>query len=312
MARKPKAEIQNDLIKKDRLRAKELIVSPEYQKDISQYVLLEKEIELWRMEDRTLRGPVKFRPSLTQRELYGHIARGRKLRQDLDASCDAILRKYKITFPYPIDTLKEIAGKEGEPKGRLRENKEIPVSVLPSGDGILRIRKYAGYEVYLNADECFSIEINPRGSKTDILHYISKLLDTCAANGLRADSRTNEDKRLRDLEVYRLRTALKRSYGNIATVTGMKPDAARKAWKRAYKIISAHAGAVNCGTCDNKVCLQTGKACPALEELIPKEKPERYYNLIDDIVEDPRGASVPAKGRGSRDMGRQAFEDADE
>lgn len=333
MPRKPKAEIQVDIVKKERLRAKELIVSPEYQNDISQYVQLEKEMGLWRMDNRILIGPKEFRPSLTMQEHYEHMNKGRKLRQDLGASCDAILKKYKITFPYPIDTLKEIAGEEGEPKGRLRESKEIPVRVLPSGDGILRQRKLNGYEVYLDADECFSIEINPRGSKTDILHYISKLLDACAAHGLKTDTRTNEDKRLRDLEVYRMRTALKRSYENIAVVLGMTtleaPKATRvkaansvgKAYARVDKIISMHARAgyspeegarvSPCDPCNNKVCLQTGKACSALEALMPqdgREEPKRR-GLINEFTPDPQGASVPAKGRGRREMGKHAIDD---
>ena len=222
MPRKPKAETQVDIVKKERLRAKELIVSPEYQKDISRYEQLEKEIGqigVWRT--RRLIGPKEFRPSLTMQEHHEHMIIGRKLRRDVHDSCDAILKKYKITFPYPIDTLKEIAGKEREPKGRLRESKEIPVCVLPSGDGILRQRKLNGYEVYLDEDECFSVKINPRGSKTEILHHISMLLDVCAEHGLKTDTRTNEDKRLRDLEVYRMRAALKRSYENIAVVPGM-------------------------------------------------------------------------------------------
>lgn len=324
MARKQKAETQVDIVKKERLRTKELIVSPEYQKDISRYEQLEKEIEDWRMVNRILIGPKEFRPSLTMQEHHEHINKGRKLRQNLDASCAAILKKYKITFPYPIDTLKEIAGKEGEPKGRLRESKEIPVRVLPSGDGILRQRKLNGYEVYLDADECFSIEINPRGSKTDILHYISKLLDTCAANGLRADSRTNEDKRLRDLEVYRLR-ALRYTYPKIATAIGISQDTARKAYGKAYEFIHGApfkkgekkeiAKAIlrkDCATCsDRPSCKKLCAEVDAYSYQEWREEPKRH-GRISEYTPDQAGPALPAKGKGSRDMGRQAFEDADE
>lgn len=309
MARKPKAETQVDIVKKERLRAKELIVSPEYQKDISRYEHLEKERGLWRMVERTLRDRVEFRPSLTKRELNDHMAKGRKLRQDLDASCDAILKKYKITFPYTIDTLRAIAGKEGEPKGRLRENKEIPVRVLPSGDGIFRPRKLNGYEVYLDADECFSIEINPRGSKTDILHYVSKLLDCCAEHGMKSEIRFR-DERLRDLEIYRLR-ALRYTYPKIATAIRINQETARKAYGKVYEFIHGApfkkgekkeiAKAIlrkDCGTCsDRPSCKELCAEVDAYSYQDWREEP-KWHGLIGESTLDQAGPALPAKGKG--------------
>lgn len=319
MARKPKTEIQNDLIKKERLRAKELTLSDEYRQDISQYEQLEKEMSDWRVVQRALISP-NLKPSFTKKELYEHMEKGRRLRRDLDASCEAILTKYKITYPFSIDNLKAIAGPE-EPKGRIRANEEIPVRVLPSDDGISRERRHNNHVVYLDAEECFSVKINPRGSKKDILHYISMMLDTCAEHGIKSAARFRNE-RIRDLEVYRLRAigkiekfpvykgrektpreyrlkVSKKTFTEIAKETNINADAARKAYNRVYKWIHGTQKGMTktevkraylkkeCSTCTDKICIKTKKICPDIlsyaEQDHGKQREDQYYGLINKL-----------------------------
>ena len=117
--------------------------------------------------------------------------------------------------------------------------------------------------------------------------------------------------RLRDLEVYRLKTVLKRTYKNIASVTGMAtPDAARKAYGRAYELIHRKGIktiallAKSCGTCKNMTCLKYGKPCPEIEAQANVDwkeagwREESTFGLIaSEERADQRGPSVHAKGK---------------
>lgn len=130
--------------------------------------------------------------------------------------------------------------------------------------------------------------------------------------------------RLRNLEAYRLRS-LKYTYPKISSEIGITSVAARKAFGSAYKLIhgtpynrkdlkpetSRALLSKDCGTCTDK--LSCKKLCPEIEAYgnIDSVSDKRYYRLSGQVA-DPRGSALPAKGRGSREMGKEAYADDDE
>lgn len=319
MPRKPKKETAFDLIKKEQLRAKELTLSEEYIKDITEYQKLEEELVRWRMEEKTFRNlfltphPVKDSP-----EVRAHIQKGRKLRNEIFSLYDNILKKYSISRPCSLDLLKQIAN--GLEQKGLRHRDEIPVKMLlPSGP--IKIIEFDGYQVSLDSKECFSIEINPRGTKTHILHYVSKLLDACAGHDIKSDTRFR-DERLRDFEVYRLK-CLGKDYKNISNTKGIRVDTARKAFGRIYSLIHDmpyKAGTKmetppiaymerECNTCEDKPSCR--KLCPEVEAYANQGSSEapKFWGLISDHTPDPNGPAVPAKGKGNQIQGKRTFKD---
>lgn len=181
---KAKKETGDFLLMKNRLRAKELILSEEYKNDILRHDYLYREYEKWKKD------PLRFSFENSDK-VRVHSKKGSKLRNELISSYDNILKKYSISRPVSLELLKRIADGEVRQEG-LRHRDEVPVKMLLP-DEMCRTIKFDGYEVDLNSKECFSIEINPRGSKTDILHYISKLLDCCTKYGIEEGKRFRED-----------------------------------------------------------------------------------------------------------------------
>lgn len=291
--RNPKKETQYELLKKEQLRAKELTLSEEYIKDINRLDELNEERTRWGMIERELRRPGSGLCSFfeTMQESHDHMNKGRKLKKEIEDLYDSICKKYSISRPVALNLLKDIAG--GLEQRGLRHRDEIPVKILtPQGD--YRVIKDGYVSIALNSEDRLSIEIDPRGSKTDILHYVSSLLDCCAKHGIKSEARFR-DERLRDLEIYRLR-ALKTSFPKIATVIGMTAEAARKAFNRAYTLIHGKpykAGTKakitkdqlkkECGTCKDKPTCK--KLCPEIENyanLDWKEEGKRFIGLIED------------------------------
>lgn len=306
MARKPKKETGYDLIKKEQLRAKELSLSEGYRKDITRYQELEESLSRWRMKEGAYRNRMLTpHPIIDSPEVRAHIQEGRKLKSELNSSCDDILKKYSISRPCSLDLLKKIA--DGLEQKGLRHRDEIPVLMITPD--VCKIIEYDGYQVALNSGNCFSIDINPRGSKTDILHYVSKLLDCCAEHGMKSDIRFR-DERLRDLEIYRLR-ALRYTYPKIATAIGINQETARKAYDRGYAII--HGAAYkkgekkeiakatlrkDCGTCSDRPSCK--KLCAEVEAYARQDWREepKWHGLINEFTPDQAGSALPAKGKG--------------
>ena len=228
--RKPKKETQYELSKKEQLRAKELTLSEEYIKDIKRLDELNEARARWRMIQLSL--SKDNNPFETKQEHYAHMNNGLKLKKEIEDLYDSICKKYSISRPLALNLLKDIAG--GLEQRGLRHRDEIPVKIL-TPHGNYRVIKDGYVSIALNSEDRLSIEIDPRGSKQDILHYVSSLLDCCAEHGIKSETRFR-DERLRDLEIYRLR-ALKTSFPKIATVIGMTAEAARKAFNRAYTLI---------------------------------------------------------------------------
>lgn len=301
--KKSKKETEYALLKKESLRAKELLLSEEYRKDISHHEELEEELSKWRMVERALRNPALTPNPIPDKQL---IYKKSRLYRDCNTSYDAILKKYSISRPVSLELLKQIA--DGLEQKGLRHRDEIPVKML-TPDGACKIIKHDGYEVALDSMEQFSIKINPRGSKTDILHYISKILDCCVAHGIKAETRFR-DERLRDLEIYRLRT-LRNSFKEIGANMGINEEAVRKAFSRGYKLINGepYKGGSKakvtkallikeCSTCKDRQCI---KLCDEIESYANGVHVNRREILLlsDRDIADPNGPPVPAKGKGS-------------
>lgn len=137
-----------------------------------------------------------------------------------------------------------------------------------------------------------------------------------AAKGARERFRTE---RLRALEVYRLRS-LKYDYKRISSAIDIKPDAARKAFARAYELIhgtpykkgiklktSKALLEKDCATCTDKICIKNMKLCPEMDAYSMQDwkKQSEWFSLIPDS----RGSAVHAEGRGSREMKKEALKE---
>lgn len=287
--RKLKKETQFDLLKKEQLRAKELTLSEAYIKDINRLDELNDERTRWGMIEHELKKPGAGGHQAffeTMQEHHDHMNKGRKLRKEIEDLRVSICKKYSISRPVALNLLKDIAG--GLEQRGLRHRDEIPVKILtPQGNH--RGIKDGYVSINLDSEDRFSIEIDPRGSKTDILHYVSSLLDCCAKNGIKNETKFR-DERLRDLEIYRLR-ALKETYPKIAIVMKLTPDAARKAFSRAYTLIHGKPYkpgtkaritkdqlVKECGTCKDKPGCK--KICPEMES---------FYTLSDVPLRETLG-----------------------
>lgn len=173
------------LLDKRRYYAKKLSLSDDYAKDKDAY----DEI-------------VKARTAL---EEQGGLSEedGKRLveiiAKQLDCA-DSILKKYKLqtALPPPLEFLEKAASGEDEVKS-FHPMELFPVRMLspsmpgPTGTEKCKTLVTGDTWVSLSSREKFSIEINPRGNKNDILHHVSKLLDVCAAHGIKGDKRFRND-----------------------------------------------------------------------------------------------------------------------
>lgn len=296
--RKLKKETQYELLKKEQLRAKELTLSEEYVKDINRLDELNEERTRWGMIQLELRRPGSGGHQAffeTMQEHHDHMNKGRKLKKEIEDLYDSICKKYSISRPVALNALKKIAG--GLEQRGLRHRDEIPVKIL-TPQGNYKVIKDGYVSIALDSEDRFSIMIDPRGSKTDILHYVSSLLDCCAKNGIKNNTKFR-DERLRDLEIYRLK-ALKTSFPKIATVIGMTAEAARKAFSRAYTLIHGKpykAGTKaritkdqlvkECSTCkDRPTCKKLCPEAKSYANMDWKEEGKRFIGLIEDKYPD--------------------------